>query len=258
MKHALTTAFWIGWYGFLEALRSRLLLGILLLLLPLTASAWLLDVYRIGFQVKVVKDLGMNLASLFGLMIVLFLSFEQILPDIERRTIYFILTRYNDRRSYLLGRFLGVAGTLAFFHALMGLGLLLLLRWHDGAWFWEVPVGSLVLFLKQSVVVAVILLLAIVTTRIVVLSLTVLVYVLGHGLDVGRMLLDKHQVPALSWLLEAVALVLPDFTLFEMRMAVVHDAPIQAGAVALLSAYTALLCLFYLAAGAFLLSRRDL
>lgn len=258
MKHALITAFWIGWYGFLEAMRSRLLLGIFLLLLPLTLSAWLLDVYRIGFQVKIVKDLGLNLSSLFGLLIVLFLSLEQVLPDIQRRTIYFILTRHNDRRWYLLGRFLGVTGTLAFFHTLMGLGLLLLLRWHDGTWFWEVPIGAFVVFLKQSVLVSLILLLGIITTRIVVLSVTVLVYVLGHGLDIGRMLVDRHQVPALSWLLEGIALILPDFTLFEMRLTVIHDAPVQAGAVGLLAAYTALICLFYLSAGAFLLNRRDL
>lgn len=258
MRHALTTAFWIGWYGFLEAMRSRLLLGIFLLLLPITLSASLFEAYQPGFQVKIVKDLGLNLASLFGLLIVVFMSLEQVLPDIQRRTIYFILTRHNDRRWYLLGRFLGVTGTLAFFHSLMGLGLLLLLRWHDGAWFWELPVGAFVVFLKQSVLVALILLLGIITTRIVVLSLTVLVYVLGHSLDISRMLLDRHQVPILSWLLEGIALVLPDFTLFEMRLAVIHDAPIQAGAVGLLTAYTALICLFYLAAGAFLLNRRDL
>lgn len=258
MKQTLQAAFWIAWYTLLEALRSRLLLGIFVLLIPLAASAWMLDFYQIGFQVKLVKDIGLSLMSLFGLLIVIFLSLEQIMPDLEKRSIYFLLTRCQDRRAYLIGKFAGVTATLTVFHALMGFALMLLLRWHNGAWFWEIPLGSFLLLLKQSVLVSIILMLAIVTTRIVVMSSAVIFYVLGHSQDIARMLLNRKQIPLLNWLLEAATMLIPDFSLYEIRLTVVHDISVHLGALGFLTFYTTMACLLYLTFGSWLLTRRDL
>ncbi len=259
MRRSLAAIGWIGWYGFLEAARSRLLLGTMFLVLPLMVSTWLLDTYRVGLQVKVVKDLGLNLMSGFGLLIVLFVSLDQIIPDIERRTIAFVLTRVGNRQVYILGRFLGVALTLAFFHGVMAAFLTAMLRWHDQAWFWEVPLGAFVIFLKQCVLVAVMLLLTTFATRLVVISLSVLTYVLGHTLDLFRHLADRRGLGVVAgWVGEAFALLLPDFSLFELKMAVVHEFPVQGTAVALLALYTLCVSLFYLAVGGAILARRDL
>lgn len=258
MKSFARAVGWIGWYGFLEAVRSRLLLGTMFLVLPLMVSTWLLDVYQVGLQVKVVKDLGLNLMSGFGLLIVLFVSLDQIIPDIERRSISFILTRVGNRQAYVVGRFLGVALTLAFFHGVMAGFLTAMLRWHDQAWFWEVPLGAFVVWLKQCVLVAVVLFLTTFATKIVVISLSVLTYVLGHILDIFRMLLDRKGSPVLGWLGEAAMAVVPDFSLFELKVAVIHEFPIQASAVGFLALYSLCVALFFLAAGGTILARRDL
>ena len=248
---------WIGWYGFLESLRRRLLLGMLFLVLPLMVTTWLLDTYQVGFQVKVVKDLGLNLMSGFGLLIVVFLSLDQIIPDIERKSIYFVLTRIGSRFTYLIGRFLGLAATLAFFHGTMSFVLLLLLRWHDGAWFWEILVGAGVVWLKQCVLVSIVLLLATCTTKIVVVSLSVLIYVLGHGLDIFRMLIERKSFEVLGWFLEVVSVLLPDFGVFELQTLIVHEIPIQLSALLLVAFYSLTAVLFYLTVGGVILSRRD-
>lgn len=258
MSEMIRAIGWIGWYGFLEAVRNRLLLGMLFLILPLMVSTWMLDVYQVGFQVKVVKDLGLNIMSGFGLLIVIFLSLDQIIPDIERRSIYFILTRAGNRHAYVLGRFLGVALTLAFFHAVMGGFLTTMLRLHEGVWFWEVPLGAAVVLLKQCVLVSVVLFLTTFATKIVVISLSVLVYVLGHTLEIFRMLADRKGVALLTWFGEAAALAIPDFSLFEMKIVVVHDFPLRLSAVGFLALYTACISLFYLMAGGTVLARRDL
>ncbi|OIP26681.1 hypothetical protein AUK22_06425 [bacterium CG2_30_54_10] len=258
MRKILFPIAWIGWYGFLEAVRSRLLLGTLCLVLPLMVSTWMLDVYDVGFQVKVVKDLGLNIMSGFGLLIVLFLSLDQIIPDIERRSIYFVLTRIGNRHVYLIGRFLGVAMTLAFFHAVMGGFLTVMMRVHEGTWFWEVPVGAFVIFLKQCVLVSLVLFLTTFATKIVVISLSVLLYVLGHTLEIFRMLADRKGVALLSYFGEAIALVIPDFSLYEMKIVVVHEIPIPLPALLFLALYSSAVALFYLAAGGTVLGRRDL
>jgi ABC-type transport system involved in multi-copper enzyme maturation permease subunit len=254
----MQSTLWIGYYSFLEAVRNRLLLGILVMVLPLFFTAWMLDVYHLDLQVKFVKDIGLNVISGFGLLIVVILSLDQLIPDLERKTIYFILTRMPSRQKYLLGRFFGVSASLAFYHLLTGGAIFLFLRAYFGAWFWELPVGAFIIFLKQAVLIAVILFLSTWLSKIVILSLGTLIYVLGHFIDVFRMWADRKGNALLSMVIEGVAFVLPDFSLFEPRISVVHEIQISLEPFLFVTVYATFISLFYLGIGGWILSRRDL
>ncbi|MFZ4773732.1 MAG: hypothetical protein ACOYM3_00120 [Terrimicrobiaceae bacterium] len=258
MLRSLSAMIWIGWYGFLETLRNRLLLGVALLVLPMLGASMLLNSYDLGFQAKIVKDIGLNIISIFGLFVVLILSLDQIIPDIERRSIYFILARMSRRGVYLVGRFLGVAASLAFYQTVMGALLVLLLYGRTGVWYDEIMLGVFVLFLKQCVLLAVILMLATFTSKIVIMSLGILLYSLGHTYDLIRMLAEKQSNTILSRLIEFFAFFLPDFSLYEIRVNIVHELPFQTSSLVILTVYTSALCMFYLALGGNILSRRDL
>jgi len=254
----LRSLFWVGYYSFLEAVRNRLLLGILLLMVPLLASSWMLDTYRLGFQAKIVKDMGLNAISVFGLLIVLFLSLDQIIPDIEKRSIYFVLTRHPDRFLYLIGRFLGIAFTLLVYHSVMAFFLLILLRINTSAWFWEILLGSMVVYLKQALLISIVLMLTTFLSKIVVISIASLIYVLGHCFDILRMLADKKSGAFIGRVVEFIAFFTPDFSLFELRLAVVHEIPIKAEALAMLGVYSLTAIAFFLGVGGIILSKRDL
>jgi len=249
--------FWIAYYTFLEALRNRLLLGILCLILPLIAGAKVLDVYQFG-QVKMIKDLGLFVTSSFGLLIVFVLAFEQLIPDIERRSIYFILSRMGSRRAYLLGRFLGICTTLAFYHFVMVTFLVVLLWFYSGFCFWELFSGAFIYLIKQFLLTSMILMFATFTSRIVVMSLGIFFYSLGHSFDFIRMFFESSQNPVLMFLFEVFAFFFPDFSLFEPRLRVVHDVPIPPQAMVLVILYSLFFSLFYLGIGGKILSRRDL
>ncbi len=247
---------WIGFYGFLEAVRNRLLLGMLVFILPLMLTTWLLNVFNLGFQAKLIKDLGLSLLSGFGLLIVIVLSLEQIFPDIEKRSIYFILTRVPSRNAFIFGRFLGVSMALAFFHFVTAFCLLLLLRLQTSTWFWEIALGSFVILLKQCVLLSFVLFLSSFASKIIVISLGALFFVLGHCFDLARMIFEKKGSFMLTLLTEVAAFFLPDFSLYELRLRVVHEMPIQAEAVGLLFCYSVVV--FYLALGGRILRKRDL
>ncbi|MBI3039849.1 hypothetical protein HYY75_12520 [bacterium] len=103
-----------------------------------------------------------------------------------------------------------------------------------------------------------ILFLSTVSSKIVVMSLGSLFYVMGHCFDILRMLFDKKGSFFYLCLLEAIAFVLPDFSLYELRTMVVHEIPFQFSALLLLTAYSLALSSVYLAFGGKLLARRDL
>ncbi|MBU1109245.1 MAG: hypothetical protein KKB51_21380 [Candidatus Riflebacteria bacterium] len=248
----------IAWYSFIEALRNRLFLGVLLLALPFTAAAWNIDVYQLGFQTKFISDAGLTLISTLGLLVVLFFSLDQIIPDIERRTIYFIFTRVPSRHTYMLGRFLGIVATLFCLHVFMSGLLMLIIRLRADAWFTEIPIAGLIIFLKQSLLVSIVMLLASCTSKIITVSLSVLIYVIGHGLDIFRMLAEQSGNFVFAFLLDLAAIILPDFSLYETRIMIMHEIPAQTSALLILAFYTFSAIIFYLAIGGAVLKRRDL
>lgn len=251
-------ALWIAWYSMLDAVRNRLVTALVVLALPLTAAGLFLRSQQIDLQVQILKDLGLGLSSAFGLLVVVVLLLDQVFPDLERRSVYFVLTRSPSRAWYCVGRFLGIAGTLALCQLLLSGFQLLHLRLTFGRWFPELLLGGLVVTLKQSLLVAMTLPLAAVTSKIVVLSVGTLLYVGGHLFDVFRLWAEREFGVIGSTILELAALVVPDFSLFEARLLVVHELPAQAVPLALVAAYTVVLSLVYLGLAGRLLAGRDL
>jgi ABC-type transport system involved in multi-copper enzyme maturation permease subunit len=248
----------IACYSFLETLRNRLFLGVILLSIPLSSAAWLLNTYELGFQVRLVTDAGITLISIAGLLVVLFFSLDMVVSDIEHRTIYFVITRSPDRHVYMLGRFLGIALTLLSLHLFLGGLLLAILKIRTGVWFSEVPVAVLMIYLKQLLLVSIVMMLAACSTRIVTVSLGILIYVVGHGLDIFSMLAYRQENKILTWILDIIAFVLPDFSVYETRVMVMHELPARGDALLLLCLYTFAAVFFYLSIGGAVLRRRDL
>ena len=258
LKSSLKISAAIAYYSFLETLRNRFFLGVVLLALPISLSALFLNPYNLGFQVRLVTDAGLTMISTIGLFIVLFFTLDQVVPDIERKTIYFVVTRSASRLVYMLGRFLGICLTLLFLHVFLGSLLLAILKIRTSAWFLEVPVAVFIIFLKQALLVSIVMFLAACSTKIVTVSLSVLIYVLGHGLDIFRMLVDKNGNYFAAHVLDLIAFLLPDFSLFETRIMVMQEIPARGSAIFLLTLYTFSAILFYLSAGGAILRRRDL
>lgn len=248
----------IAWYSFIEALRNRLFLGVFLLALPFAGLAWTVDVHQLGFQTRLVSDAGLTLISTLGLLVVLFFSLDQIIPDIEKRTVYFIFTRMPSRHTYMLGRFFGIVATLFFLHVFLTAMLVLIIKLRTGAWFNEIALAGFIIFLKQSLLVSIVMFLASCTSKIITVSLSVLIYVVGHGIDIFRMLAEQSGNVIIALLLDVAGIILPDFSLYETRIMVMHEIPAQTSAVLILTFYTLTAILFYLAIGGAVLKRRDL
>ena len=113
-------------------------------------------------------------------------------------------------------------------------------------------------FLKQLLLVSIVMMLAACSTKIITVSLSVLIYVVGHGLDIFRMLAERRGNTILTAIADFCIFVMPDFSLYETRIMVMHEIPARSSAIVLLTVYTMAAVFFYLSLGSAALSRRDL
>lgn len=103
-----------------EAVRDRILLGVIILAAGLLALTLALAELSLDQQMRVVTDLGLASISLFSVVVAIFLGSSLLYKEIERKTLYVILPKPIARWEFLLGKYFGIVMTCAVFIAIMG------------------------------------------------------------------------------------------------------------------------------------------
>ena len=103
-----------------EAVRDRVLFGVLALAAGVLALTLALGELSLDQQMRVVTDLGMASISLFSVVVAIFLGSSLLYKEIERKTLYVILPKPIARFEFLLGKYFGIVATCAVFIAIMG------------------------------------------------------------------------------------------------------------------------------------------
>ncbi|HZD94044.1 MAG TPA: ABC transporter permease subunit, partial [Candidatus Sulfotelmatobacter sp.] len=83
----------ITWNTFREAVRDRVLYNIIIFVLLLVASAPLFGQISIGLERLILVNVGLSSISLFGVVIAIFVGIGLVSKEIEKKTLYTILSR---------------------------------------------------------------------------------------------------------------------------------------------------------------------
>src|SRR6202521_6240177 len=98
---------------FRESVRDKVLYNLVLFGVLLIGVSYLIGQLTAGQDVKIIKDLGLEATSVFGLFIAVFIGIGLVSKEVERRSIYSLLAKPVDRRQAVLGKYLGLGLTLA-------------------------------------------------------------------------------------------------------------------------------------------------
>jgi ABC-type transport system involved in multi-copper enzyme maturation permease subunit len=117
---------------FREAVRDRVLYNLILFVLLLVASAPLFGQISIGMERLILVNVGLSSMSLFGVIIAIFIGIGLVSKEIEKKTLYTILSRPVRRWEFILGKYLGLIMTLVVNTALMTVGFYVALMFTNG------------------------------------------------------------------------------------------------------------------------------
>ena len=101
----------------------------------LIASSYLLGQLTAGQDVKIIKDLGLAATSVFGLFIAIFIGIGLVSKEVERRSIYALLSKPVSRPQFIAGKYAGLVLTLAVNVAVMAVALYVVLAYMT----WTTP-----------------------------------------------------------------------------------------------------------------------
>lgn len=221
---------------FREAIRDRILYLLLAFALLMIGSSLVLSLLTVGSREKIIKDLGLSAISLFGVLTAIFVGVGLVFKEIDRRTIYTIVTKPVGRSQFIVGKYLGLALTLGVNLLVMAAGFFALLLIEQCADPRLLPAIVLILF-ELLVVTALAILFSSFSSPILSALFTLCCYLVGHLSWSLRLLEQRLQAEWGRALCEALYWVLPNLERFNIRSQAVHGVPVPAGEMGLAMAY---------------------
>jgi ABC-type transport system involved in multi-copper enzyme maturation permease subunit len=242
---------------FREAIRDRILYSLLVFALAMIGGSLVLSALSVGGEVKIIKDLGLAAIGLVGTLIAVFIGVGLVYKEIERRTLYAIITKPIRRADFVVGKFLGLALTLFVNVGIMGAGVLVLASSMEARIAWELlfPLG--LTFLKLMMVTAIAVLFSTFSTPTLSAICTLALAVAGSLAYDLKLFAATFGGPLLHGAMTAVYLVLPNLAALDVGSAVVHGRTVSAPVVGLAAAYALAYVTGLLAGAVWIFQRRD-
>lgn len=97
---------------FKEAVRNRILYILLIFALVIMAGSGILGELTISARDRIIKDLGIASINFFGILIAIFVGIGLVYNELDKKTIYTIVTKPIDRHQFLVGKYLGLLMTI--------------------------------------------------------------------------------------------------------------------------------------------------
>ena len=130
LSHALSIAI----NTHLESVRSKVLYGCLAAALLLLTISSTFSSVTIGDEVRLVTDFGLALNSLICVIFLVISGSRLLAQELQRRTVFNLLSRPISRISFVVGKFLGLLATTTTISIILALMLWLYVSLLAGTW----------------------------------------------------------------------------------------------------------------------------
>lgn len=245
---------------FREAVRDRVLYNLVFFALLMVAAAPLFGVISIGVEKIFMVNLGLAAIVLFGVVIAIFVGTGLVSKEIEKRTLYTVLARPVARWEFILGKYLGLAATLAVNTSCMAAGFFVAVAYVSGglhAADVNLLVALYLIGLQLLVMTALAILFSSFSTPIFSAAFSFAMFVIGNFVEDMRGFAAMSGGPE-GWLVRGLSYLVPNLGAMNVAAQVAHGQPVP-GALILADTANAL---FYavaaLAAAVLIFERRDL
>jgi len=255
---------------FRESVRDKVLYNLVVFAVILIGASYLLGQLTAGQDVKIIKDLGLSATALFGLFIAIFIGINLVSKEVERRSMYSLLSKPIHRYQLVLGKYAGLTLTLAVNVAVMAAALYAVLVYKS----WGVPAlvqsgwyapaldpallkAISLIFLELMVITAIATFFSSFSTPILSAAFTFGLFIVGHlsgDLRNFDQIVDSETAARVA---RGLYWILPNLAQFDVKDRVVHGIAVPFGYMTLTFGYALLYIAMLLSVSMYIFSKRD-
>lgn len=243
--------------AFRESLRDKILYNLLVFAGLLIGLSVLLADLSITEHHKIIADMGLAAINLTGAIIAIFVGISLVNKEIERKTVYTIVSRPISRSFFILGKYAGLALTLLVNIAIMfGVFLVTLGLYH-------VPIGlSLfqaihLIFVELLVMTAIAIFFSTFSSTTLSAILSLGLYIIGHLTADLKSLAEKSESGVTSWIMSALYYLFPNLEALNIKGQAAVGIPVDLGYLVLATLYGMFYAAVLIAGACLVFQRRD-
>ncbi len=239
-------------------IRDRIIIGILIFGLGyLALTLFLADL--VLKELPMVKSFGLTGVYFFNAVVALFLGTTSFFKDVDRKVVYFILSKPVSRAQFLLGKFFGLCLVLLLTSAVLGAVYLGVIA-HEGGGFDAMGILAIVMqFFEMALFLAFAIFVSTFSTSLLSIVYTSAIFFLGH---VVSSLVTDAQAIGLSgaklMLVEGLYYIFPNLEKFDIRNIAIHAVAEPAASFFLAFGYAAVYVALLLVAAAWIFEKKEI
>lgn len=247
---------------FREVIRDRILylVGLYAIVL-LLAGRFLVDIAG-STEDKILLDLGLAAINIVGLVIAVFIGTGLVNKEIEKRTVYVLISKPVSRLEFILGKHLGLSAMLAVLIAAMTAIYIVILEvflFRTPLPYLSTIIAAVFQFIELSLMTAVAILFGVFTSPLLATLLTFGVYLMGQSSRDLLQLGALSESPGFQRITEFLYVLLPDLSRLNLKNQAIYGMELMPSGVELATSaiYAVIYIALLLAISTFIFARRQ-
>lgn len=211
-----------------EVIKDRIFYNLLFFAILVIGLSVLIGNLAIGENEQVIQDISLAAMSLFGVLIAVMVGISLVYKEMERRTIYTVITKPIRRYEFLLGKYAGLLLTHLTNVGIMTLALVLVMRVQGYAIHAQVLWAILLIFCELALITAIAMLFSTFASPAMSAAFTLCFYIIGHLTQDLLQAGSESQSVFFANISRWLYYVLPNLDLFNIRAEMVRAIPVSA------------------------------
>ncbi|MHB1845971.1 MAG: ABC transporter permease [Deltaproteobacteria bacterium] len=241
-----------------DLLRRRILAVLVLFMGAMVLLSFPLRELTIGQWYRLIVDVGLAANDLTVTLIAILVGSSLVAGDLERRTLFPILSRPIPRSAFVFGRFIGLSCALASLAVVMSLGTALLLVMSRQPHLEPLAQATIGIVVNGWLVAGFAFLFSCFTSATLAGTFTLSLTLIGHFTDSLAFFAAKSSSAPARVTMIALAKVLPNLSILNFKTLASHGHLLAWQSVAPRVAYGVVYAIASVSLGAFLFTWRDL
>lgn len=207
---------------FKESLRQRIMLLLVVFGILMIVISIFIGPFALGETYRIMRDVGLGVTALFSILIIIVIGSGLLYRDIDKRTIYTVVTKPVKRSEIIIGKFFGLIALVTILVAAMAiiqqLAIFLIFGMFDPLLLIAIPFT----ILEAMVLLSIMLLFSSFSTPTLSVIGGIILYIIGHASPDIAAFANIARVPIIRYAAFTAYYILPNLENFNYRLHLVH------------------------------------
>lgn len=229
---------------FKEGLRQRILIILIVFAILIIVISVFLEPFALGEVSKIVRDIGLSAASFFSVLVVIIIGSTLIRKDIEKRTIFTVITKPVRRSEIIIGKFIGLLLLIIIIQGTMTIIQQLAIFIFEGTFDLNLLFALPFSVIEIMILLGILLVFSSFSSPTLSAIMGVIFYIIGHASPDLKLFADQSKIALMKYLAYGFYYLMPNLENFNYRMELVYKLPLHTDQIMFSIAYGMIYSIF--------------